>query len=75
MQKARVKFNKTTTLNDGLIINRSTSSNNHDAVDFYIAFFNNSEVFLYTEKSQFLTKINSDELENLIQDGSIQVVP
>lgn len=38
-------------------------------------FFNDSEVVFYGEKSQFLAKISTDELQHLILDGSVRLMP
>ncbi len=75
MQKARVRFNEKTILNDGLIIDRSVISESEDDEKIYFAFFDDSDVALYSDKSKFLTKIKTDELERLIENGSVQVIP
>ena len=75
MQKARVRFNEKTILNDGLIIDRSLISENEDDEKIYFAFFDDSDVALYSDKSKFVTKIKTDELERLIESGSVQVIP
>ncbi len=75
MQKARVRFNEKTILNDGLIINQSVISESEDDEKVYFAFFDDSNVALYSDKSKFVTKIKTDELERLIESGSVQVIP
>ncbi len=75
MQKARVRFNEKTILNDGLIIDQSVISESEDDEKIYFAFFDDSDVALYSDKSKFLTKIKTDELERLIENGSVQVIP
>ncbi len=75
MQKARVRFNEKTILNDGLIIDQSVISESEDDEKVYFAFFDDSNVALYSDKSKFVTKIKTDELERLIESGSVQVIP
>ncbi len=75
MQKARVRFNEKTILNDGLIIDQSVISESEDDEKIYFAFFDDSNVALYSDKSKFVTKIKTDELERLIENGSVQVIP
>ncbi len=75
MQKARVRFNEKTILNDGLIIDQSVISESEDDEKIYFAFFDDSDVALYSDKSKFVTKIKTDELERLIESGSVQVIP
>ena len=74
MQRARIKFKEKTILDNGLIIlNEKFNKKNDDEI--YFAFFDDSEVSLYSKKSQFVAKIKTDELERLIQQGNIQVIP
>ncbi len=75
MQKARVRFNEKTILNDGLIIDQSVISESEDDEKIYFAFFDDSDVALYSDKSKFVTKIKTDELERLIESGSVQIIP
>ncbi len=75
MQKARVRFNEKTILNDGLIIDQSVISESEDDEKVYFAFFDDSNVALYSDKSKFVTKIKTDELERLIESGSVQIIP
>jgi hypothetical protein len=74
MQRARIKFKEKTILDNGLImLNEIFNKKNDDEI--YFAFFDDSEVSLYSKKSQFVAKIKTDELERLIQQGNIQVIP
>ncbi len=74
MQRARIKFKEKTILDNGLImLNEKFNKKNDDEI--YFAFFDDSEVSLYSKKSQFVAKIKTDELERLIQRGNIQVIP
>jgi hypothetical protein len=74
MQRARIKFKEKTILDNGLImLNEKFNKKNDDEI--YFAFFDDSEVSLYSKKSQFVAKIKTDELERLIQQGNIQVIP
>ena len=74
MQRAKIKFNEKTILDNGLImLNEKFNKKNDDEI--YFAFFDDSEVSLYSKKSQFVAKIKTDELERLIQQGNIQVIP
>ncbi len=74
MQKARVRFNEKTILNDGLIAAKTLASANDDD-EIYFAFFDDATVALYSSRSRFLTKIKTDELERLIENGCIHVMP
>ncbi len=74
MQKARVRFNEKTILNDGLIVEKTLASAD-DNDEIYFAFFDDATVALYSSRSRFLTKIKTDELEHLIENGSIHVMP
>jgi len=78
MHKARVSFKEKTILNDGLVIERKLSSGNaeddEDDENIYFAFFNNSYAALYNSQSRFVTKIKTDELESLIENGRIDVM-
>ena len=74
MQRARIKFKEKTILDNGLImLNEKFNKKNDDEI--YFAFFDDSEVSLYSKKSQFVAKIKTYELERLIQQGNIQVIP
>lgn len=74
MQRAKIKFKEKTILDNGLImLNEKFNKKNDDEI--YFAFFDDSEVSLYSKKSQFVAKIKTDELERLIQQGNIQVIP
>ena len=74
MQRARIKFKEKTILDNGLImLNEIFNKKNDDEI--YFAFFDDSEVSLYSKKSQFVAKIKTEELERLIQQGNIQVIP
>jgi hypothetical protein len=76
MQKARVSFKEKTILNDGLVIERRLFSGTaEDDESIYFAFFDNSYVALYSSQSRFVTKIKTDELESLIENGRIDVIP
>ncbi len=75
MQKARIEFKKKTILDDGLVIHQSENLDESDEEKIYFAFFDDSEVALYSNKSKFIAKIRTDELEQLIEKGSIKVLP
>ena len=74
MQKARVKLAR-----KGIFLDRSKffDDNFIDVNDseFCYVFFNDSEVVFYSEKSQFLAKISTDELQQLIFEGSVRLMP
>jgi hypothetical protein len=81
MHKARISFKEKTILNDGLVIERKLSSGNaeddeddEDDENIYFAFFNNSYAALYNSQSRFVTKIKTDELESLVENGRIDVM-
>jgi len=79
MHKARVNFKEKTILNDGLVLERKLSSgideDDEDDKNIYFAFFDNSYVALYNSQSRFVTKMKTDELESLIENGRIDVMP
>ena len=78
MQKARLKFKKNFPSNNVLIFHRATVFDGDQDIDeenIYFAFFDDSEVALYDKKSKFFAKLNTDDLEKLIDDGSIQIIP
>jgi len=74
MQKARVKLAR-----KEIFLDRSKffDDNVRDIKDSEICyvFFNDSEVVFFSEKSQFLAKISTDELQHLILDGSVRLMP
>jgi hypothetical protein len=75
MQKARVSFKEKTILNDRLVIeNQLFSGNTLDDENVYFAFYDNAYVALYSSQSRFVTKIKTDELESLIENGRIDVI-
>ncbi len=74
MQKARVKLARKGIFLDG---SKFFDDNFRDVKDseFCYVFFNDSEVVFYSEKSQFLAKISTDELQHLIFEGSVRLMP
>jgi len=76
MKKARrVNFKQKIILNDGFVIEKKLFSRNfEDDENTYFTFFDNSYVALYNSKSKFVTKIKTDELESLIENGRIDVI-
>jgi hypothetical protein len=76
MQKARVSFKEKTILNDRLVIeNKILSGNSRDDENVYFAFYDNAYVALYSSQSRFVTKIKTNELEHLIENGVIFLMP
>jgi hypothetical protein len=75
MQKARIMFNEKFILSDWLIIDKGLFFHNDDDEKIYYAFFDESTVALYSNQSQFVMKINTDELERLIENGSVCIMP
>jgi hypothetical protein len=76
MQKARVSFKEKTILNDRLVIEKKLfSENDRDDEDVYFAFYDNAYVALYSSQSRFVTKIKTNELEHLIKNGIICLMP
>ena len=78
MQKARLKFNNKVASNNFLFVHHSPVSDGIDGDsdgEIYFAFFDNSEVALYSQKSKFFAKMHTDDLERLIDDGSVQIIP
>jgi hypothetical protein len=76
MQKARVSFKEKTILNDRLVIeNKSFSGNTRNDEGVYFAFYDNAYAALYSSQSRFITKIKTNELEHLIKNGVICLMP
>jgi hypothetical protein len=75
MQKARIMFTEKFMLNDGLLIDKDLFCDEEDDENIYYAFFDDSTVALYSSRSQFVMKINTDELERLIENGLVHVMP
>lgn len=78
MQRARLKLNKNFTFNNVVFFQKATltgEDKNFDEEAIYFAFFDDSEVALYDKNSKFFVKLNTDDLEKLIEDGSVQIVP
>ncbi len=74
MQKARVKLARKGIFLDGSKFFDDNFRHVKDS-EFCYVFFNDSEVVFYSEKSQFLAKISTDELQHLILDGSVRLMP
>ncbi len=77
MQKAIIKIDKKGTLNYVLKIHQAGlfDADAEDDEKIFFAFFDDAEVALYNQKSKFVTKMNTDDLDRLIEDGRIQIVP
>ncbi len=75
MQKARIMFNEKFVLNNNLLINKELFFDEEDNEKIYYAFFDDATVTLYDGRSQFVMKINVEELEKLIESGSVCVLP
>jgi hypothetical protein len=75
MQKARIMFNEKFILNNNLLVNKELFFDEEDDEKIYYAFFDDATVALYDSRSQFVMKINAEELEKLIESGSVCVLP
>ena len=75
MQKARVKFKEKNFVYEDLIGESPGFTNDDDIEDVYMAIFDDSKVFLYGSKSQFIAWINTNELVRLIEQGKVQILP
>ena len=74
MQKARVRLARKEILLDRSKFFDDNVRDGKDSEICYV-FFNDLEVAFYSEKSQFLAKISTDELQHLILDGSVRLMP
>jgi hypothetical protein len=75
MQKARVKFKEKNFVYEGLIGEFPELKNDEEVEEIYMAIFDDSKVFLYGSKSQFVAWLNTNELVRLIEQGKVQVLP
>ena len=75
MQKARVKFKEKNFVYEGLIGGFLELPDDAEIEEIYMAFFDDSKVFLYSSQSQFIAWINTNELVRLIEAGKVQVLP
>ena len=75
MQKARVKFKEKNFVYEGLIGEFPELTNKEEVEEIYMAIFDDSRVFLYSSKSQFVAWLNTNELVRLIEQGKVQVLP
>ena len=74
MQKARIRLARKEIFLDKSKFFDDKFRDIKDSEICYV-FFNDSEVVFYGEKSQFLGKLSTDELQQLILDGSVRLMP
>ncbi len=75
MQKAIIKINKKVDFNNILKIHHAAVFDADDDDKVFFAFFDDAEVALYNQKSKFVAKMNTYDLDRLIGDGRVQIVP
>jgi hypothetical protein len=75
MQKARVKFKEKNFVYEGLIGEFPELTNDEKIEEIYIAIFDDAKVFLYSNESQLVAWLNTNELVKLIEQGKVQVLP
>jgi len=75
MQKARVKFKEKNFVFEDLMGEFPELKNDEEADEIYMAIFDDSKVFLYSSKSQFVAWLNTNALVRLIEQGKVQVLP
>jgi len=75
MQKARVKFKEKNFVFEDLMGEFPELTNDEEADEIYMAIFDDSKVFLYSSKSQFVAWLNTNALVHLIEQGKVQVLP
>ncbi len=75
MQKARVKFKEKNFVYEGLIVEFPELTNDEKIEEIYIAIFDDAKVFLYSNESQLVAWLNTNELVKLIEQGKVQVLP
>ena len=74
MQKVRVKFKEKNFVFEDLAGEFPELKNEEEIEEIYMAIFDDSKVFLYSSKSQFVAWLNTNELVKLIEQGKVQVL-